>query len=77
MLQPYLNLTIRLFSVMSRTLVGEGSYPLAEKLSVYSIAPTDWAMGIICIKNSYYNCLLRIIISYLKPHNCKQMIIII
>ena len=37
--QYYLNFTIRLFSVISRTLVGVGSYPSAEKQSVYSTAP--------------------------------------
>ena len=37
--------------VLSRTLVGGGgSYPSAEKQSVYSIAPTDWV--IISIKVS-------------------------
>ena len=39
------NLTIRLFSVISWTLVGrEVSYPSAEKRSVYSTVPTpaDW-----------------------------------
>ena len=35
--------TIRLFSVISRTLIGE-SYPSAEKQSVYSTAPTNWAI---------------------------------
>ena len=34
---------MRLFSVISRTLVGGGSYPSAEKQSVYSTAPADWA----------------------------------
>ena len=37
------NLTIRLFSVISRTLVGGGSYPSAEVQLVYSTAPADWA----------------------------------
>ena len=45
-LQHYWNLTIRLFNVISRTLVGqtgrEGSYPSAENQSVYSTAPTNW-----------------------------------
>ena len=36
-LQDYWNLTIRLFSVLSKTLVsGRGSYPSAEVQSVYS-----------------------------------------
>ena len=41
------NLTIRLFRVISRTLIGEvgGSYPSAEKHLVYSTAPADWAMN--------------------------------
>ena len=38
-LQHYWNLTIRLFSVT----LGGGSYPSAEKQSLYSTAPTDWA----------------------------------
>ncbi len=36
---------MRLFSVISRTLVREGSYPSAEVQSVYSTAPADWAMA--------------------------------
>ena len=42
-LQHYLNLPIRLFSVISRTIVVGGSYPSAEVRSVYSTAPADWA----------------------------------
>ena len=42
-LQHYWNLTIRLFCVISKTIVGGGSYPSAEKQSVYSIAPANWA----------------------------------
>ena len=38
-LQHTWNLTIRLFSVIYRTLVGGGSYPSAEVQSVYSTAP--------------------------------------
>ena len=38
------NLTIRLFSVISRTLIGGWSYPSAEVQSVYSTAPTDGAI---------------------------------
>ena len=39
------NLTIRLFSINIRILVGEGgSYPSAEVQSVYSTAPADWAI---------------------------------
>ena len=44
-LQHCWNLTIRLFSVMSRTLVSEGSYPSAVVQSVYSTTPADWAKG--------------------------------
>ena len=43
-LQHYWSLTIRLFSVMSRTLVMRGSYPSAEKQSLYSAAAAYWAM---------------------------------
>ena len=38
-----MNLSIRLFSVISRTLVGGGLYPSAEMQSVYSTVPADWA----------------------------------
>ena len=42
--QYYWNLIIRLFSVTSRTFVGEGvSYLSAEIQLVYSTAPADWA----------------------------------
>ena len=37
------NFTIRLFSVISRTLIGGGSYPSAEMQSVNSTALDDWA----------------------------------
>ena len=44
--QHYWNLTIRLFSVIYRTLIGGGrSYPVAEVQSVYSTAPADWAIN--------------------------------
>ena len=41
------NLTIRLFSVICRTLIGGGggSYSSAEVQSVYSTAPVNWAMS--------------------------------
>ena len=43
-LRHYWNLTIRLFSVIYRTIVGgEGSYLSAEMQSVYSTSPTDRA----------------------------------
>ena len=37
------NFTIRLFSVIYRTLIGR-SYPSAEQQLVYSTAPADWAI---------------------------------
>ena len=40
-LQHHWNLRIRLFSVISRSLVGGWSYPSAEVQSVYSIVPAD------------------------------------
>ena len=49
-LQHYWNLTIRLFSVISRILVGGGSYPSAEKQFVYSTAPADWAIIRVSLK---------------------------
>ena len=42
-LQHYWNLTIRLFGVIFRILIGGRSYLSAEKQSVYSTAPADWA----------------------------------
>ena len=45
-LQHCWNLNIRLFSVISRTPVGRGFYPSAEKQSVYSTAPADWAISV-------------------------------
>ena len=45
-LQHYWSLTIRLFSVISRTLVGRGSYSFAEKQSVCSTAPIFFLNGI-------------------------------
>ena len=45
----YWNLTIRLFSVIFRALVGgRGSYSSAEVQSVYSTAPADWV--ILCVR---------------------------
>ena len=49
-LQHCWNFTIRLFTVLSRTLMG-GSYPSAAKQSVYSSAPADWAKGCLLIGN--------------------------
>ena len=43
-LQHYWILTIRLFRIISRTLIRGCSYPSAEKQSVYSTAPADWAL---------------------------------
>ena len=40
-LQHYWNLTVRLFSVISRTLIG-GVLPLTKKQLVYSIARANW-----------------------------------
>ena len=41
-LQRYRNLTIRWFSIISKTLAGE-SYSSAEIHLIYSTAPADWA----------------------------------
>ena len=41
--QHHCNLTIRLFSVISKTLVGRGSSSSAEKQLVYSTAQANWA----------------------------------
>ena len=51
-LQHHWNLTIKLLSVMSRTLFGGGGgggYHFAEKLSLYSTAPVNWTKHRICI----------------------------
>ena len=53
-LQHYRNVTIRLFSVISKTLVGQGSYPSAEKQSVYSAATADCANIYIYIYTHIY-----------------------
>ena len=45
-LRHYWNLTIRLFSVISRTLVVAGIYLSAEVQSVYSFAPADWVTSL-------------------------------
>ena len=37
------SITIRLFNVISKTLVEQRSYPSAEVQLVYSTAPADWA----------------------------------
>ena len=47
--QHHWNLTIRLFSVISGHSLGR-SYPYAEKQSVYSTAPADWARAILWSK---------------------------
>ena len=46
MLPYYWSLTIRLFSIISRTLmvVAVGSYPSAEMQTVYSTASADWPL---------------------------------
>ena len=48
-LQHHWSLTIRSFSVLSRTLI-EGSYSSAEEHVVYSTAPADWAIRRIKVK---------------------------
>ena len=44
--QHHWNLTIRLFSVIYRTLVGWWSYPSVEVQSAYFTGPADWATKI-------------------------------
>ena len=53
-LQHYWNLTIRLFTVITRTLVKEGSYPSAEVQWVYSIAQADWTIFVLIFFLSKY-----------------------
>ena len=55
----YWNLTIRLFSVITRTLVGGGggvSYPSAEVQAVHSTAVADWAKDIVINKFKLQSC---------------------
>ena len=49
-LQDYWNLTIRLFSVISKSLAVGRSYPSADVQLVYWTAPVDWAtcINVIC-----------------------------
>ena len=72
--QHYWNLTIRLFSVKNRTLiwVGVGSYPSAEKQSVYSTAPANWAMY-----GFKYFYLIQIICTHLDAFKYSYLIQII
>ena len=51
-LQHYWSLAIRLFSVISRTLVWGGDYPSAEMQSVYSTVPADWAVSLCGLFNA-------------------------
>ena len=53
-LKQYWNLTIRLFSVIIRTLVRGGSYPSAEKQSVYSTALANWATSILTLLGCFW-----------------------
>ena len=63
-LQHYLNLTIRLFSVISMTLVARwGFYPPAEMQSVYSTAPSNWP--------SIYIYIVRILIIHRCMYVCN------
>ena len=62
-LQHYWNLTIRLFSVISRTHIGWGSYPSIEVQSVYSTAPADWAMNSSIWSNIRYKQVLPLWVS--------------
>ena len=54
-LQHHRNLTLRLFSVIYRTLIGRGSYPSAEVQLMYSTAPGDWTTAIpdLCFISGY------------------------
>ena len=63
------SITIRLFSVISRTLVGE-SYPSAQMQSVYFTAPADWA--------KYIFSFLEAVITFTKrQQNSKQQCVIL
>ena len=55
-LQHCWNLTIRLFCFIPRTLIVGGSYPSAEKQSVYFTAPANWAID---IQSESFRCLLK------------------
>ena len=61
MLEHYLDLTIRLVSVISRTLIGM-SHPFVEMQSVYSTAPADWASALYAVKYGEYKCTMNAIL---------------
>ena len=66
-LQHYWNLTIRLFSVISRTLIGGGSYHSTEIQSVYSTTPADRAIVGLC--NFLFNIMIYLLVlQYI--HSC-------
>ena len=72
----YWDLTIRLFSIIYRTLV-RGSYPSAEKQSMYCTAPADWTRQFkilfFKIKISHYVFLIwDESIGRLKPERIKR-----
>ena len=75
-LQHHWNLTTRLFSVISSTLVGGGggtphspklSYSSAEKKSVYSTVPADWT---ILFMNHLSNLFQQLHFSFYKTEFC-------
>ena len=53
--QHHWKLTLRLLSVINWTFLGGGggSYPTAEKQSVYSTDPADWAIHPVKYKDSF------------------------
>ena len=70
-LQHYWSLTIRLFNVISKTLVGGWSYPSAEMQSVYSTVPSDWA-GRFCF---FLNIFQSIYPSFFQPERKSLKIV--
>ena len=80
-IQHYWNLTIRLFSLICRPLIGgRVSYLSAEKQLVYSTAPTDGAMNLLSLRpqsntlarNSFNECFKSKYINMLH-NNLKKL----
>ena len=52
------SLSIRWFKVISRTLIGVGSYPPAEMQSVYSTNPPDWSWFLVKTRQEKFDWLM-------------------
>ena len=66
------NLIIRLFSVISRTLIMRGFYPSVEMQSMYSTAPADWAHSLLNDPKVYIYIYIYIYISLRKNNETNH-----